>query len=96
MTDAPYFPGFQEFDHRLDDELAPGEVVEGGREPHPRVEGVVLVLGDLAARQRAARGPAEDLPAVLDTLGVETEKLAPGQLVVVHHRRGKVAAVERH
>jgi 8-oxo-dGTP pyrophosphatase MutT (NUDIX family)/phosphohistidine phosphatase SixA len=36
------------------------------------------------------------LPAVLDALGVETEKLAAGELVVVHHRKGKVAAFERY
>jgi 8-oxo-dGTP diphosphatase len=36
------------------------------------------------------------LPTVLDALGVQTDKLAPGELVVVHHRGGKVAAVERH
>jgi phosphohistidine phosphatase SixA len=36
------------------------------------------------------------LPAVLDALGVVTDKLAPGELVVVHHRKGKVAAFERY
>jgi 8-oxo-dGTP diphosphatase len=36
------------------------------------------------------------LPAVLDALGVDTEKLAPGELVVVHHRKGKVTAFERY
>jgi 8-oxo-dGTP pyrophosphatase MutT (NUDIX family)/phosphohistidine phosphatase SixA len=36
------------------------------------------------------------LPTVLDALGVATEKLAPGQLIVAHHRKGKVAAFERY
>ena len=36
------------------------------------------------------------LPTVLDALGVVTEKLAPGELVVVHHRKGKIAAFERY
>jgi hypothetical protein len=27
---------------------------------------------------------------------VQTDKLAPGELVVVHHRKGTVAAVERY
>ena len=36
------------------------------------------------------------LPAVLDALGIETEKLAPGDLVVVHHRKGRLAAFERY
>jgi 8-oxo-dGTP diphosphatase len=36
------------------------------------------------------------LPTVLDAVGVVTEKLAPGELVVVHHRKGKVAGFERY
>jgi 8-oxo-dGTP pyrophosphatase MutT (NUDIX family) len=36
------------------------------------------------------------LPTVLDSLGIVTDKLAPGELVVVHHRNGKVAAFERY
>ena len=36
------------------------------------------------------------LPTVLDALEVVTEKLSPGELVVVHHRRGKIAAFERY
>ena len=35
------------------------------------------------------------LPSVLDTVGVVTDRLAAGELVVVHHRKGKVAAFER-
>ncbi len=36
------------------------------------------------------------LPTVLDALGVDTAKLAPGELVVAHHRKGKVTAFERY
>ncbi len=36
------------------------------------------------------------LPTVFDTVGVETDKLAPGELVVVHHRKARVVAVERY
>ena len=36
------------------------------------------------------------LPTVLDSLGIVTDKLAPGELVVAHHRKGKVAAFERY
>ena len=36
------------------------------------------------------------LPEVLDAMGIETEKLAPGEMVVVHHRKGRVAAFERY
>jgi 8-oxo-dGTP diphosphatase len=36
------------------------------------------------------------LPAVYDSLGVPTENQATGELVVVHHRSGRVRGVERH
>ena len=34
------------------------------------------------------------LPAIFDALGVPEQSLEPGALVVVHHRRGRVRAVE--
>jgi 8-oxo-dGTP diphosphatase len=36
------------------------------------------------------------LPAVYDALGIPPEHQATGELVVVHHRRGRVRALERH
>jgi len=36
------------------------------------------------------------LPSVYDALGVAPEHHATGELVVVHHRHGRVRAVERH
>jgi 8-oxo-dGTP diphosphatase len=36
------------------------------------------------------------LPAVYDAIGIPVEHHATGELVVVHHRRGRVRAVERH
>jgi 8-oxo-(d)GTP phosphatase len=36
------------------------------------------------------------LPAVYDALGIPRESQATGELVVVHHRHGRVLAVERH
>jgi 8-oxo-(d)GTP phosphatase len=36
------------------------------------------------------------MPLVYDALGLPPEHLATGELVVIHHRRGKVRAVERH
>ena len=36
------------------------------------------------------------LPLVLDALGVHADPLEPGGLLVVHHRRGEVVAVEQH
>jgi 8-oxo-dGTP pyrophosphatase MutT (NUDIX family) len=36
------------------------------------------------------------LPTVYDAIGIPLEHHATGELVVVHHRRGRVRAVERH
>jgi 8-oxo-dGTP diphosphatase len=36
------------------------------------------------------------LPAVYDSIGISHEHQATGELVVIHHRNGKVRAVERH
>ncbi|RJS45445.1 NUDIX hydrolase [Nocardioides cavernaquae] len=36
------------------------------------------------------------LPAVFDVLGLEDPRLEPGEMVVVHLRRGEAVAVERH
>jgi 8-oxo-(d)GTP phosphatase len=36
------------------------------------------------------------LPELLASLGVAEEPLAPGEMVVCHHRKGRVVAVERH
>ena len=36
------------------------------------------------------------LPEVLGALGLEEEPLAPGEMVVCHHRKGRVVAAERH
>ena len=35
-------------------------------------------------------------PSLLDALDIEADRLAPGELLVVHHRKGRVAAVERY
>jgi 8-oxo-(d)GTP phosphatase len=61
-------------------------------------ESVVAIVDKLLAGKESAllctHRPV--LPTVLDTLGIETEKLAPGELVVVHHRKGRIAAFERY
>jgi 8-oxo-(d)GTP phosphatase len=36
------------------------------------------------------------LPSVYDAIGIPAEHQATGELVVVHHRRGRVRALERH
>ena len=56
------------------------------------------VIGDLLTGKEGAvvctHRPL--LPEVLDALGVTEEPLAPGEMVVCHHRKGRVVAVERH
>ena len=62
------------------------------------VEGVVEIVDELLHSKECAalctHRPV--LPTLLDSLGVMTDKLAPGELVVVHHRKGKIAAFERY
>jgi len=36
------------------------------------------------------------LPTILDDLGVSEEPLSPGELVVLHHRKGRVVSTERY
>jgi 8-oxo-dGTP diphosphatase len=35
------------------------------------------------------------IPEVLETLGIPAPRLEPGEMVVVHHRKGAVVATER-
>jgi 8-oxo-dGTP diphosphatase len=49
-----------------------------------------------AARRTVVCSHRPVLPAVFDALDVEDPRLEPGELVVVHHRHGKVLATERH
>ena len=36
------------------------------------------------------------LPQVLDSLGISEEPLSPGEIIVAHHRKGRVLATERY
>jgi hypothetical protein len=36
------------------------------------------------------------LPDLFDLLGISEEPLSPAELVVAHHRRGAIFAIERH
>jgi 8-oxo-dGTP diphosphatase len=62
------------------------------------VESVIEIVDELIHGKESAvlctHRPV--LPFVLDAVGVETEKLAPGELVVVHHRKGELVAFERY
>jgi 8-oxo-dGTP diphosphatase len=56
-----------------------------------------LVAGLLAQKESAVLCTHRPvLPDVLASLGVAEEPLAPGEIVVCHHRKGRVVAVERH
>lgn len=61
-------------------------------------DGVANVVRDLLADKESAvlctHRPV--LPQVLVELGIEEEPLAPGEMVVCHHRKGRVVATERH
>jgi 8-oxo-(d)GTP phosphatase len=71
---------------------------DGLSEEDATLESVVEIVDDLLDGRECAvlctHRPV--LPSVLDALGVSTGKLAPGQLVVTHHRKGRVVAVERY
>ncbi|HSX67350.1 NUDIX hydrolase [Nocardioides sp.] len=49
-----------------------------------------------AARRTVVCSHRPVLPKVFDALGLEDPRLEPGEMVVVHHRNGKVLATERH
>jgi 8-oxo-dGTP diphosphatase len=56
------------------------------------------VADDLRAGQEAAAACTHRpvLPVLLDALGIDTAPLDPAELVVCHHRKGRVVALERH
>jgi 8-oxo-(d)GTP phosphatase len=61
-------------------------------------ESVSGVVGELLAGKENAvlcsHRPV--LPEILAALGVDEEPLAPGEMVVCQHRKGRIVAVERH
>jgi 8-oxo-dGTP diphosphatase len=71
---------------------------DGLSEEDATAESVVEIVDELLHGKESAllctHRPV--LPAVLDALGIEADKLAPGELLVVHHRKGHVKAVERY
>ena len=76
----------------------PLEETDGLSQEDATAESVLEIVEDLLHGKECAaictHRPV--LPTVLDALEVVTEKLSPGELVVVHHRRGKIAAFERY
>ena len=80
-------------DHVLGIEAVPGV----NEEDSTAVTVATTVDSLLAAKENAvlcSHRPV--LPAILDAIGISEEPLAPGELVVVHHRKGKVVDTERY
>ena len=72
---------------------------DGLTEEDATVESVVDLVDDLLEEREGAvictHRPV--LPTVLDALGVPGDvRLEPGEMLVVHHRKGRIVATERH
>ena len=69
---------------------------DGLTEEDASAKSVVEIVEDLLETKEGAvlctHRPV--LPSVLDALGVDAARLAPGGMLVVHHRKGKVVATE--
>ena len=74
------------------------EEQDGLSEEDASAESVVEIVDDLLHTKEGAvlctHRPV--LPSVFDALGVDRLRLAPADLLVVHHRKGKVMATEPH
>jgi 8-oxo-dGTP diphosphatase len=81
-----------------DDHVLAVEAEAGLNEEDSTPESVrTVVTGLLAGKENAvlcSHRPV--LPEILAALGVSEEPLAPGEMVVCHHRNGRVVAAERH
>lgn len=80
-------------DHVLPVEAVPG-INEGDSTPASVARTVADLLGRRESSVICSHRPV--LPLIFAELGVEEEPLAPGELVVCHHRKGRVVATERH
>ncbi|MGZ4449310.1 MAG: NUDIX hydrolase [Nocardioides sp.] len=74
------------------------ELEDGLSEEGATPESVVRVVDDLVTGDKGAVlcGHRPVLPAVFDALGVPDPALEPGEMLVVHLRKGAVVATERH
>jgi len=88
QTVAPYAE-----DHVLAIEEVTG-VEEEAATPDSVNETVAMLLAQKESAVLCSHRPV--LPDILTALGVVEEPLAPGEMVVCHHRKGRVVAVERH
>jgi 8-oxo-dGTP diphosphatase len=80
-------------DHVLTVEEVPG-VEEEQFTPDSVNETVATLLAQKESAVLCSHRPV--LPEILTALGIAEEPLAPGEMVVCHHRKGRVVAVERH
>jgi 8-oxo-dGTP diphosphatase len=80
-------------DHVLSVDLD-GRVNEGSWTPAAVSAVVSRLLGDKESTVLCSHRPV--LPSILEAIGVEAEPLAPAEMVVCHHRKGRVVAIERH
>lgn len=71
---------------------------DGLSEEKATQEGIAERVGALldAAKRTVVCSHRPVLPAVFAALGLDDPHLEPGEMVVVHHRRGKVLETERH
>jgi 8-oxo-dGTP diphosphatase len=77
--------------------LAVEEYVELSEEGHDRHQAGDLLGAVLdSSRPTVICSHRPVLPDLLDLLHVSEEPLSPAEVVVVHHRKGRVAATERH
>ncbi|MET3962337.1 8-oxo-dGTP pyrophosphatase MutT (NUDIX family)/phosphohistidine phosphatase SixA [Marmoricola sp. OAE513] len=80
------------------DQVLPIEASPGlNEEDSTPVTVASAVAGLLASKESAvlcSHRPV--LPEILERLGVSEEPLAPGEMVVCHHRKGRVVATERY
>jgi 8-oxo-dGTP diphosphatase len=81
-----------------DDHVLGVEVTAGVNEEDATPATVRDLVGDLLAQRESAvlcsHRPV--LPQIFAELGVTEEPLSPGEMVVCHHRKGRVVATERH
>jgi 8-oxo-(d)GTP phosphatase len=80
-------------DHVLGLEADPG-INEEESTPSSIAAAVRLLLESKESAVLCSHRPV--LPQVFDVLGIAEEPLSPGEMVVCHHRKGRVVATERH
>jgi 8-oxo-dGTP diphosphatase len=81
-----------------DDHVLPVEAEAGLNEEDWTPASVHELVGELLAGKEnsvvCSHRPV--LPEILAALGIVEEPLAPGEMLVCHHRKGRIVAVERH